>query len=290
MVVLGTSQASSSNAGESLDGEIELEYRILLGGFSAGSIRLRAAVTPRDYDLVAWTRSVGALDLVLGFRSRAASFGTLDGGDPTPRRHMAENRWMGEARRVRNDYDPTGRVSNLAIPGAEDDDRDPVPPGRQRGTLDPLSAALKIARAAQGAEPCRQTIAVFDGRRRYDLMLSPAVRSEITGPLFKGPARSCEIALRRIVGFSRNPWLPHATDLETLRLWFAPPAPGLPAIPVRLEADAGLATVRIDIMAARLTAADGGVRFQARVEDWSASFNDESGPEKTSSPGPEPDR
>ena len=128
-------------------------------------------------------------------------------------------------------------------PLPEVDDREIVPNDMRRNTIDPLSAALRAAYSAKTREDrlsCEDSIPVFDGRRRYDLVFKDAGTEVIDGPYYDGVARKCLASIRRIVGFSRDPFLPRSKDLEGGEIWFADLVPGWPPVPVRFKTDVGL--------------------------------------------------
>ncbi len=234
---------------------LALDYEIYLGGLHAGSlsVSLKTENGGHNYLMQATTRTRGAIDFFVGFLSKARTSGLIAGNArPSPLRHRTDNIWRGDKRFVDNTYLRDGRVKNRHFPSAEADDRDPVPPELQRNTVDPLTASLRLAIAA--GEGCTAIVAVFDGRRRYNLRQSPAPKAQkrISGPVFKGEARPCRIALERITGFSRRPWYDPGDDAEEVTMWYAPLIDGLPPVPVRLEAAAGPATTLIHLTGIRL--------------------------------------
>ena len=69
-----------------------------------------------------------------------------------------------------------GAVRNLAIepPPEPKPERIPLTEAHKRGVLDPISAGMVPRGNGDGVAPdaCQRTLAVFDGRQRYDLALS----------------------------------------------------------------------------------------------------------------------
>jgi len=226
--------------------ELTLTFELFVSGVHAADLSLTAEVTESRYRLASDSRTVGLIDAVVAFISRAASEGTIASGEVRPHTHRADNDWHGDRRTVRIDYaDPT-RLLVAIEPSPAADGRDPVPPEFMRETVDPLSAALDIARHVVSGDRAR-TLPVFDGRRRYNLHLGPSTAASVEGPVYSGAARRLEITLERIAGFSSRPWLPRSDDPETVTVWFATLADGLPPIPVRLDAVAVIAPVRLHL-------------------------------------------
>src|SRR5690606_23078870 len=103
-------------------------------------------------------------------------------------------------RRVRIGWRSGEIVLAEATPPPELDDRSPVPEALLAGTLDPLSAALRAALAAEAGRPCEGRLDIFDGRRRYALHFEDRRQD--------ADALRCRVRLERIGGMSRDPWLP----------------------------------------------------------------------------------
>ena len=217
---------------------VNLVYEVYFGGLHVGSIHLRAEISQQRYRLVADTQSKGLIDMLIPFSSEAETVGRLDNGRFKPEWYETNGTWISQERRVRNDYDPDGRVHNQAVPPAQDDDRDPVAPEQMTGALDPLSAGLTAVQAAANGR-CRQRLPVFDGRRRYDLAITGGYPDRVAGPFYSGPAFRCSVRLERQAGFSRKPWFGAGEVSDTTHVWIAKPAPDLPAVPVRMRTDAG---------------------------------------------------
>lgn len=220
-------------------------YEILLAGFSVGSIEVTVELSKNAYHVIADTRNSGLLRLLAGFTSRAESSGRTSLGEVRPLSHRADNVWVGEKRSVRNAYHDDGGVSVEVHPSAAADGRDQVPDHQRADTIDPLSAGVQASLRAVGARACQGSLAVFDGRRRYDLHFRPVGEEEVSGPFYSGPALHCHIDLERINGFSRDPWLPRAKSSDAAEIWFAPVVANLPPLPTRMMTDLGLGTAEV---------------------------------------------
>ena len=213
--------------------QLHLTFDIFIGGFEAGHIELSARIQGSRYDLYAITSSAGLIDYLIGFRSYAQTRGERKTRKLNPISHHVNNLWTGDIRFVRMGYvDVTqtfdGPEFTVIHPLPHLDDREIVPEIMRRNTIDPLSAALRAAYAAKGwggQPPCEDTIPVFDGHRRYDLVFMNSGTEMIEGPYYKGSARKCLTSIRRIVGFSRNPFLPRSCPAEwckSVALYAAP--------------------------------------------------------------------
>jgi len=228
--------------------QLHLTYDIFVGGFHSGQIDLSVKFEENNYELFAITKSAGLIDYLVGFRSYAQTRGKKDNEKLSPISHHVNNLWTGEFRFVRMGYiNPAqkfrGPEYTVIHPPPEVDDRETVSEAVRRNTIDPLSAALRASLSSKEQADrlsCQDSIPVFDGRRRYDLVFEDAGTEVIDGPYYDGATRKCLASIQRIIGFSRDPFLPRSKDLEGGEIWFANLVPGWPPVPVRFKADVGL--------------------------------------------------
>lgn len=212
-----------------------LRYEAFAAGFPIVSFDFRLDESGEAYTVGGRIRSVGLFQIFYGFAMRAESQGTIGAEEVHPRFHEHALRSRGRDRHARLDYPGDGTVAASLVP-PEDSGR-PKPTAQQiANTLDPLTAILAIGHEVARAGKCGGRFAVFDGRRRYDLVLSDdgSERME-TSPAygFAGEVRRCVVAVVKIAGFSFDQdYSPHTTNG---RVWLAAPRPGAPALPVRID-------------------------------------------------------
>src|SRR3546814_20556550 len=87
------------------------------------------------------------------------------------------------ARLVEISYDRRGEVIGTLVQPAQDwEGRHPLPPDAGKGTLDPLSVIAGPGELLQAGGRCEGTFPVFDGRQRYDPLLSPPAGGGLAPP------------------------------------------------------------------------------------------------------------
>ncbi len=134
-----------------------------------------------------------------------------------------------------------------AEPPSDEDDRDVVPEAARLGTVDPVSAIYGLVLDSE--DGCSGRRAVFDGRRRYDIVAQD--RGEGTVPpssyaVYDGPARLCRLTIEKVEGF----WTKYDMKRrypDTVDVWLAKVARDLPALPVRLEAETLIGALRVHL-------------------------------------------
>ena len=246
-LVLSFFVASTPPAFASNERYLSLTYDVFYGGIKATSLEIDITLGDLAYRLKSKAVARGPFGWITGFIADAMSEGYLNDNDVSPREHNARSKWFGEQRSVALRPGTNGVVDTTVVPLPEKDDRDPVRLTSTIGTLDPLSASLKAARDIQRNDACEQTVPIFDGRRRYNLIFRDTIRTSIEGEHYSGPVLLCRLDLTRIAGFSRKPFMPRPKEPPEAFVWLARINPDVPPIPVRLQVDSSIATTVIHL-------------------------------------------
>ena len=171
------------------------EYVIKVRGITVGSFRLTATQTGARYSVSGGIVSAGLATIVRRFSYAGLSRGILRGGRLLPEsyREVADTgRRQSEVVIDYQDGVPTvTRYASNNPPGPDSPD-----PATQAGTLDPMSALFAVFRDRPGDAVCGETIAMFDGRRRSQLVLAAAQRG--------GARLRCSGEYRRLQGFTEK--------------------------------------------------------------------------------------
>ena len=116
---------------------------------------------------------------------------------------------------------------------------------------------------------------MFDGRRRYDFLFESVAGKPVEGPLYSGTTHVCRVRQIPIAGFSKAIWLPRLVRPEWTDIWLAKVRDDLPALPARLEADAGLGAMVAHLVAigGRKNPADEAPIMTGRPEDTTSGAN-----------------
>jgi hypothetical protein len=128
-------------------------------------------------------------------------------------------------------------------------DRVPVTDGHRLGVIDPLTALL-IPNAgtaeAPAPEGCNRTLAVFDGRRRYDLLLSFNRIDHLADKDYEGAVLTCNLVLRPIAGHRVNSTITkYIAGRRDMEIGFAPIKGTRLLAPFRLSLPTLLGTMAI---------------------------------------------
>lgn len=230
-------------AGAAAANPAQLSYQVYFGGLKALGFQAELDLSGSTYRARLNGRTEGMTNWLFAYVAQAQSEGRVVGGQLQPQRHVVESTARGNRRDTRLTFQPDGSIDSVVLPPPEDDDREPVTPAQQRGALDPISAILNAAQGLATTGSCAQRLPVFDGRRRYDLEFSDGGHETLKASdyaSFSGEATLCLFRYIRIAGYQKpgsTRWSnPRDVD-RVYKVWLAPIAPGLPPLPVRIEAE-----------------------------------------------------
>lgn len=247
-LALGITCAGASTAA---GGELELVYKVSFAGLPTARLTVSAEITDSTYRIVSQAKSRGPLRLLMRFTSSSESSGTIESGALKPVLYRSESKFGKHLRSVLLEYSPDGTVAAAVVPRAEDEDREAVPAEDTRGTLDPTSATFLAAAGAGNAVPCSQTMSVFDGRRRHDMVFGVTEIDRPPGNEFEGLALRCDYDEVQISGdFRPAEGVPtlgwdEEEDTRSSRIWFVRIVDSEMLIPVRIESGSGLRSFKI---------------------------------------------
>jgi hypothetical protein len=246
---------------------LALRYDVFIGGVYVITFDATVGLDRSGYSARAEGGTRGSIAQLFPWNTTLSSRGKLGALTPTPNAFAPErfddvSEWQGKTRRTTLRFTGRGRYvvehDPAEPPSAESDaDEGVLPASLPSGAMDPFAAAVAALSASAQDGACARHIPVFDGKRRYDLIVRDG-DGEVNLPpspvsAYTGPALSCRIGIKRISGYGKRRanhyWDETSTNPPTI--WAADLAPGMPLVPVKL-----MATVVFGTMSANLVHAE----------------------------------
>jgi hypothetical protein len=206
-------------------------YRVDLGSFNLGNFKLTTTFRGEDYQMRGEGRFTVLSGLLYEWRGFMAGSGRVTNAGPEPAMYAfnySDSAKMWE--RLRMTFE--GRsVSGVTIaPSRRPLPRTiPVTQEQLEGVLDPMSGAFLTAKSDNpngDINVCNHTLPVFDGRARFDLVVSPkrVTRVKRTTPGgYGGPAVVCAVKFIPIAGHQPdNPGIRLMAQSNEIEVWLIP--------------------------------------------------------------------
>jgi hypothetical protein len=223
--------AAHAESGLSAPSRITAVYRVMLGSLNLGDFRLTASFHGEDYEMRGEGRFSVLLGLIYEWRGVTAGKGRVTSTGPEPAMYSfsySDSAKMGE--RLRLTFSD-GNVTGVSIIP----NRPPIPktiPVTQEqleDVLDPMSGAFLTAQSDNpngDLNVCNHTLPVFDGRQRFDLVVTPkrSVHVRRTTPTgYGGPAVICKVKFIPIAGYHPdNPAVRLMAQTNEIEAWLVP--------------------------------------------------------------------
>ena len=159
-----------------------------VAGFRVGELSLDIEQSGTSYAAAARIDTAGVVGVFADFFFDGQASGRLSGGKVVPELFTATSKSPRALRKSRIEWE-----NGVPVEASVEPPRDSAPdPADQGGTLDPVSASVRLLRDAPVGEICNTTVDVYDGSRRSRLQLSR--------PVERGDELVCSGAYARLQG------------------------------------------------------------------------------------------
>ncbi|HEY7245808.1 MAG TPA: DUF3108 domain-containing protein [Xanthobacteraceae bacterium] len=216
--------------------KLEAAYSITFARVSVGAVTLNAEFRANEYAITATGRVGGVMRLLLNGSAFLSAHGVVQEARPVPASFTSKMESGNEIQYVSMVLDD-GNVRELEV--TPPNGADAIAEEERKGIIDPLSAMLVPSAGTGGPlsqEACRRTLAVLDGRHRYDLKLAFKRMDELSADQgYKGPVVVCALTYVPIAGHgSGAPLVKYLSEGREMEVALAPVS-GIPVLaPVRL--------------------------------------------------------
>lgn len=247
MVALPAAHAASPPA----ELRVVVQYSISMIGVPVGRITWTVELGPNSYQTSASGKASRAVSILVNGEGRVSVQGAFTADRTAPSFFSSNVIDDGETTGLQMTFE-NGNVKTLRIDDPPDNAvRVPVTDEHKRNVTDPLSAMLIPATAENpplSPGQCNRSLSIFDGQRRYDLLLSYKRMDRLKLDRgYYGPALVCAVVLHPIAGYRPDSLLvKYVGGRSGLEIWFMP-IEGTPIIlPGLLKMPTGVGTMEIE--------------------------------------------
>jgi hypothetical protein len=228
-------------------------------GYLAGApvLTLDADITvpegakPADgaYKIAADIATTGNLAVLYPYTQSLQATGALKGGKARPGRYQSTMRVWSRQEFIVLNYAADGAVGIQALPLTRQA-QEAQQLGYARNTIDPASLVVGVAALFSRAGNCEGQYQLFDGARRYDLILAQGGYADLDAmpdSYYAGSATECTATPQLVAGFQQSA-LNASLYPQSAKLWMAPAIAGFPAVPVRILAQSAFGEMTLELV------------------------------------------
>jgi hypothetical protein len=223
-------------------GKLDARYTVTLGGLPVGRGAWVIDITDDHFTASASGATSGLMRVFASGQGQSAARGTISSaGQLMPSTYASSivtDQKFDEVRMVIS----SGNVREFVAdpPAVPSPERVPLTEAHRRGVADPMTASL--VRVPGNGDPlapqaCQRTLAVFDGRMRYDLKLAFKRLEQVKAEKgYQGAAVVCSVHFAPIAGhIPDRAAIKYLTELRDIELWLAPIAGTRVMVPYRVS-------------------------------------------------------
>ena len=216
-------------------------YTASIAGIPVGKGTWQIEINDTRFSAAASGTTTGLLHVFTDGHGSSSTHGTMQGGKPISAifaSTIAAGKKTDEVRIII----ANGSVKDFSVDPPQDNapERVPITEAHRKDVLDPMTASLlRVPGNGDPVKPeaCNQTLAVFDGRLRYDLQLEfKRMDSVKSDKGYAGPVVVCTVYFTPVAGYiaSRSA-IKYIAKLRDIEVWMAPVAGTRVLAPYRVQ-------------------------------------------------------
>jgi len=222
-------------------GKLDARFTASLAGLPIGKGAWVIDISGNQYTAAASGKTTGLMRVFASGHGTSASRGHIIGGLPVPASYAASISSRKKTDEVRMTL-ANGNVRDFAAspPPSPHAERVPLSARHRHGVIDPMTASLlRVPGNGNPVNPeaCRRSVAVFDGRLRYNLSLSFKRMEKVKADKgYQGPVVVCAVYFSPVAGYIPDrPAIKYLKHLRDMEVWFAPVAGTRVLVPFRIS-------------------------------------------------------
>jgi len=221
LVMLSSSfQSTQASAADPWPASVKASYSIEFNGFNIGSFDFDASVHGKTY-VLSGDAKISALLGVINWRGMTRTAGRVRGIAPRPATYSFDYQSGSKGGSINMGFKANRVTAISAIPAQAVGGTVPLQPKHLKRVLDPLSSLMAMTKA-KGKDPCARRLPVFDGKQRFDLILSYAGRQRIRSGGRDAVGYVCSVRYRPIAGYQPNAQTQKMANSTALRIVLQP--------------------------------------------------------------------
>jgi Protein of unknown function (DUF3108) len=222
-------------------GKLDAHYTASLAGVAVGKAVWLVDIADDQYTIGASGRTTGLLKVFASGRGTSAVRGVLNGGKGVTANYAQTVIYDKKSDDVRIAL-AAGNVKDFSAepPLMPTPDRVPVTDAHRRGVVDPMSGGLMLVPGNGDTlrpDACKRTLAVFDGRGRFDVTLSYKRMEQVRAEKgYQGPVVVCMVRFHPVAGHRPSRWaIKYLMETREIEAWLAPVAGTRVLVPYRIS-------------------------------------------------------
>jgi hypothetical protein len=222
-------------------GRLDAQYTVTVAGIPIGKGNWIIEIADSRYSAAASGITTGLMRAFTGGQGTSAAQGTLQTGKAVASTYAFTVTTRKKTDTIRFEVN-NGAVAALKLDPPQEDDKEriPITEDSLRGVQDPMTGMLLPAPGTGSPlnpEACKRTLAVFDGKLRYDLQLAfKRIDNVKADKGYAGPVLVCAVYFTPIAGYiPSRATIRYLSRMRDIEVWLAPIAGTRVLVPFRAQ-------------------------------------------------------
>ena len=238
--------------------DVSAKYKLSFGGFEVGSYDFQSKSDGKTY-VTHGNAKISALFGAFTWKGGIESSGTLDANAPHPAVYKLSYTSKSKEHSVTLGFDK-GAVKTITLVPSKPPHPDAVPikPDDLKNVFDPMSSILAMTHAT-GGNPCDRTIPIFDGKARFNLVMSPKGEQRIKEDKPSGqPAqlKICQVKYVPIAGHKPKDFVKPWIDYNAMEIALRPVPAANAFVPYRISIPTSVGAAVMSAESVNITASN----------------------------------
>ena len=221
-------------------GRLDAAYEATLLGFPIGDVSWTIDFNDSRYSAAAHGATAGLLLIFSRGHGTAEAQGSVAGKEPASSNFLLNITHGSASQQVKILFNRGKASKSLAPPPKPNPQLVPLTEAYRTGVVDPMSALLVNVPGtdeALGPAACERTIAVFDGRMRFNLRLAyKRIEQVQVSDGYQGPVVVCAVYFTPLAGYDPNRYaIKYLRAERGMEIWLAPLSGTRLMVPYRLS-------------------------------------------------------
>jgi hypothetical protein len=237
--VLAVTMADARQGCSFAQGKLDARYTVTLGGLPVGRGTWAIVISDDHFTATASGGTAGLMRIFTSGQGQSTARGSISGGQLFASSYESSiftDKKYDEVRMVMSAGTVKRHVADP--PTVPSPDRVPITETHKRNVADPMTASIyRVPGNGDTVVPqaCQRTLAIFDGRMRYDLRLSFKRMEQVKSEKgYEGTAVVCAVTFSPIAGHvPERTALKYLAELRDMEMWLAPIAGTRVVVPYR---------------------------------------------------------
>jgi hypothetical protein len=203
-----SAETPASKSGQAWPATVHASYSLRFNGIEVGTLDFKSNTTANTYTLA----SSGKVSVFFGafkWSGSSSASGAIEGGSPAPAAYRFD--WRQNDKKGGNTQigfkEHIASEINIKPAPRPKSDMVPLLPTHRVDAVDPMSAVMALTKP-DGRPPCDRRVGIFDGKHRYDIVLTPKGTTKLALSSVAGgrseTAHVCRVTWEPIAGHRDN--------------------------------------------------------------------------------------